>query len=186
MKTVFAIYLTLAGFIMIPSMGVFFTGHKEEKKVETNLGKAERDSIKISTFLIEMADARLMSLEEAKLAAEKGSSPEIRNYGLQVMNDQYKMLEQLKFLARQRRIQLPVAISMEKAKALDTLKGKNGEDFDRKFMRMMKIDHKRDIKMCKKIKKVNNEGINIFVNEYQPIMEIHLQRLKLLRSGYIK
>lgn len=187
MKTVFAIYLTLAGFLMIPSLGVFFTGHRKDTKIiEAPLGKAARDSIKISKFLTDMTDARLMGIEEGRLAMERGTTLEIRKYGELMVNDQQKMLEQIKALADKRGITVPATISNERTRALAALKEKTGESFDLKFMRMMKTDHKRDIKMCKKIKKVNNEYVNMFVNENQPVMELHLQRLKQLRSDYYR
>jgi len=184
MKTVFTIYITLVGFLVVPSLGVFFPGHKQEKTIEAPLSKEERDSAKISKFLVEMTNTRLMAMEIGKLAIERGTTEEIRSYGRLMMDEQAKMLERLKVIAAERGLTLPVTIDKQKAKSLDTLKQKTGKNFDRKFMRILKADYKKDVIRCKRIKKVNNEDINKFVNEYQPVMQLHLQRLKSLKSNY--
>lgn len=183
MKTVFALYVTLAGFLFIPSLGFFFTGHKKEK-VLTPVEKTKTDSVKISKFLIEMADARLAAIEESRLAVERGTTEEIRAYGRMMLIEQAKMLEELKAIAAERGVELPVAVSKRKAKSLDTLKQKTGRNFDLKFIRMIKAVQKRDIILCKRIKNVNNESINRFVTEHRPTTELNLLRLKQLRKDY--
>ncbi|HYG16642.1 MAG TPA: DUF4142 domain-containing protein [Bacteroidia bacterium] len=184
MKTVFTIYITLVGFLVVPSLGVFFPGHKQEKTIEAPLSKEERDSARISKFLIELTNTRLMAMEAGKLAIERGTTEEVRSLGRLMVGEQAKMLERLRIIAAERGLTLPVTTDKQKAKSLDTLKQKTGKNFDRKFMRMMKTDYKKDIIRCKRIKKVNNEDINKFVNEYQPVMMLHVNHLKLLKSNY--
>jgi putative membrane protein len=67
--------------------------------------------------LTEAADARMMDLEQGKLAVTKGSTTEIREYGQWMVKDQTRMLEDLRALAASKKIAIPSALSDQKSEA---------------------------------------------------------------------
>lgn len=137
----------------------------------------------IKTFIIEMTDARMMDREEGRLAAAKGSNQAIKSYGSLMVKDQTFLLEELRKLAASENVQLPVAISEKKRKALKKLEMKQGEDFDKKFLSMIKIDHKRDVRKFKGATQFNDVEARKFAQKYLPLIESHLEGVKQIKKN---
>ena len=131
-------------------------------------------------FIVAMADARLMDREEGRLAASLGTTPAIRNYGNQMVKDQEMLFAKLKQLAVSKGITLPNAISEKKSEALKKLSGLTGEKFDRKFLKMIKIDHKRDVKQFTKATQFEDADTKKFAQENLPMIQQHLEEVKAL------
>ncbi len=135
-----------------------------------------------SDFLITAAEGRMMGALEGKAAIKKGTTSEIKNYGQLMIRDQKTMLADLKNLARTLSAVLPDTISSEKQNGLKNLLEKESKKFDRKFVKMMKIDHRRDIKLFTKAKNYDNAKIKAFAAQYLPLIESHLEKAKALRK----
>lgn len=136
----------------------------------------------VTKFLIEAADARLMDSEQGKLARERGTTEEIRSYGRWMMRDQSKLLQEIQVIAKSKSIQLPSAISEEKSKGLEELKKLKGAEFDKKFTKMICIDHKRDVKEFKKASKFEDADVKQFASQYLPTIEAHLERIQEIEN----
>lgn len=104
----------------------------------------------VSEFMTEAADARMLAIEEGKLASKKGSTQQIREYGELMVRDQSRILEELKLLAVKRNITLPVELSHKRQRTLASLDEKEGEAFDKKFLEVASIDHKREVSAFRK------------------------------------
>ncbi len=142
---------------------------------------SEKDKKQLKEFLIEMNDARMMDLEEGKLAAKRGTTSAIRGYGEWMIEDQSKLKKELDLLAQKKSIKLPETISDKKAKGLAQLMEKEGKNFDKKFLHMMKIDHRRDVRKFKQAsRKIDDKDLQDFTTRNQPIIEEHLDSLKAI------
>lgn len=158
--------------------------NKNEVRVEKkNDAKVEKGKIDpdVAQFLVEAADARMMGIREGKLAAERGTTNEIKEYGKLMQRDQALMLKSIKKLAKSRKITLPRIISAEKEDGFKDLAAKSGPAFDSKFIKMMKIDHKRDIKDFKRAAEMNDEQVVHFANQFLPMIQSHLEQLDALK-----
>ena len=144
--------------------------------VTANCDKSEND--KTQTFLIEMTDARLMDREEGRQALVKGTTQEIKNYGQLMIEDQTFLLKELQKFAAAKKIALPTVISDKKQKGLEKLKEKSGADFDKKFIKMICIDHKRDVRKFEKAAKCDDSEVSAFASEHLPMIKSHLQKIK--------
>ncbi len=101
-----------------------------EKKADENKINEE-----VAEFLVKSADARMMDLQEGKLASVNGTTPSIREYGDLMMKDQCMLLKKIKMLATERNISLPSSISNKKAEGRSDLAEKGEEDFDKSLLR---------------------------------------------------
>jgi putative membrane protein len=160
-------------------------------------GPTDKDSVKqahdqninssideeVSEFLTEAADARMMDIEEGKLAVSKGSTPAIRIYGEQMVKDQTRMLTELRILAASKNIILPNVLSHKKANELEDLKEKTGEEFDKKFMDMMRIDHKRDVDEFEDALDFKDPDIKQYAKNYLPVVQSHLDNIEALKES---
>jgi putative membrane protein len=139
----------------------------------------------ISAFLTEAADARLMDIEEGKLAKARGTTSEIRQYGERMITDQTKLLHEIRILAASKNIVLPNVLSNEKEDDLKDLREKQGEAFDKAFIRMITTDHKRDVREFEKATDFKDRDIQKFASSYLPLIESHLDEIKKVRDDVI-
>jgi putative membrane protein len=137
----------------------------------------------VSKFLTEAADARMMDLEQGKLAMSKGTTAEIREYGQWMVKDQTRMLKDLRVLAASKKITIPSALSDQKSDGLEELKKKEGEEFDKKFLNMMTIDHRRDVNDFDKATKLKDADIKQFASTNLTTVKSHLERIKTLEES---
>jgi putative membrane protein len=160
-------------------------------------GPSDKDSVKqahdqninssideeVSEFLTEAADARMMDLEQGKLAATRGGTAAVRQYGQWMVKDQTKMLTELRILAASKNIVLPNELSHKKADALNNLKEKSGEEFDKKFIDMMRIDHKRDADEFEDALDFRDPDIKQYAQTYLPVVKSHLEKIESIEQS---
>jgi len=176
-------------FISLAGIAVFsrLTGCSPEKDPvnntnELNDQKAEdkvtnRD---VANFLVKSADARMMDAQEGWLAAQKGSSAAVKSYGKLMMQDQEKLLTAIRTLAKKKNVTLPPGISHKKERGRDNLADESGEDFDKKFIKMMTIDHERDVKLFRKALDSKDADVRDFAKRYLPMIESHLDKIETI------
>jgi putative membrane protein len=141
---------------------------------------AEEDSSGLSssdrTFLLEVADMRMMDWAQGSLATEKTTSRKYQIYGRRLMKDQDRLMAEIKTLAENKKLSLPVEMSIQKNDELNRMKNFSGESFERRFRRMIIKDHKRDIDFFKKTAESSvDPEIRDFAKRYLPLMEEHLE-----------
>lgn len=144
----------------------------------------KNENEKVEIFLIEMSDARMMDLQEGMLATEKGTTQVIKDYGNLMVKDQSYLLNEIKKFAKSKNIVLPTKISDKKLKALTNLKEKKGRNFDKKFLKMITIDHKRDVIKFKKATSIGDQSTEEFAKKNLPMIESHLQKALEIKKNY--
>lgn len=153
---------------------------------KANEAKSENNILDedVAAFLVKIADARMMGMKEGKEAQQKGTTEEIRNYGAWMIQEQSELQAQIKMLANSKKVTLPEDISNEKQDGLTDLKEKTGKDFDEKFIKMMTIDHKRDVKDFKKATEYKDPEVASFASKYLPMIQSHLDKIKQIEDNY--
>jgi putative membrane protein len=84
-------------------------------------------------------------VELGKLASEKASSQEVKNFGQRMVDDHSKANEELKQIASSKGVKLPDNLSAKDKMLKERLSKLNGESFDRAYMQNMVKDHKKDV-----------------------------------------
>jgi putative membrane protein len=148
-------------------------------KNSTSLTSANDET---TEFLYEMTEARLMDLEEGKTAAQRGTTRALKDYGVLMVKDQTEMLKDLKKIAEGKHIQVPLLVGEEKRQGLEDLRKVHGKDFDKKFIKMMINDHKRDVRKFEAATHSNDADLQVFATKYLPIVEAHLIKIKALKK----
>ena len=176
---------TVAIFLSLIALGCQTTKpNAEQKRVAAqNEAKEEKGLIdeKIVDFLVTAADARVMDTEEGKQGAAKGTTAEIRNYGMLMEKDQPMLLAQIKQLAQKHSVTLLQTLSAKRQDALADLKSETGGKFDKLFVKMMTIDHERDVKEFKEASKFSDPEVSQFAAKYLPMIQSHLDKVKDLK-----
>jgi putative membrane protein len=141
---------------------------------------ASRDEF-VTEFITDIAEARMMDLEEGKIAQQRSTTKDLKSYGALMVNDQTEMLNEIKKLAALKGVELPSSLGENKEKGLNDLKEVHGRSFDKKFIKMMIIDHKRDLKKFERATRSTDADIQVFATKYLPFVQSHLQKIKALK-----
>jgi putative membrane protein len=89
------------------------------------------------------AKGGMAEVELGKLAAEKGSSVDVRNFGQRMVDDHSKAGDELKVIAQRKNIVWPTDIDAKEKALHDRLSKLSGEAFDRSYMQAMVDGHKK-------------------------------------------
>lgn len=185
MKLLYVLWLSLASLAMFSckTQKVNDSVKKADRinEIRTETGTVDPDA---AAFLVKIADARMMDAKEGALAVSRGTTTDVRNYGKLMVKDQAILLAEIRKIAGEMRVSLPTDISTNKQDGYSDLVSKQGEEFDEKFLKMMKIDHERDIDDFTKAAQLTNRRVNQFAVARLPLILLHLDKLKVLKEQH--
>lgn len=111
-------------------------------------------------FVEQAAGANMSAIRFGQLASERGSTPEVRDFGKQMVDTHTALSDQLRRSAASKGITLPIAqLTSEQLAGYERLSKLSGREFDEAYL--------RDVKKVQKetIASFQNEALNGQVNE---------------------
>src|SRR6185503_11239870 len=121
--------------------------NNESKKAPAQAGSALSSSDQ--KFVMEAAHGGMLEVELGRMAVDKASNADVKQFGQRMVDDHSKAGDELMQLASQKGITLSSDDhkGMAKGQAVkDKLSKLSGADFDREYMDMMVKDHVKDVK----------------------------------------
>jgi putative membrane protein len=146
-------------------------------------GKVARGDRK---FIDDAANSGMFEVQVAQLAASKASDPNVKSFAGMLVDQHTAANNELVKIANARGVELPAAPRRALRRDIDKLGKKNGDEFDRDFVRDVGIKaHEKDIKMFQKASKdVKDPELKAFVDKTLPHLQEHLAAAeKLPQSG---
>lgn len=141
-------------------------------------GKSDAD------LVVEGAASGMAELEAARLAKDKASNPQVKEYAAQLVKDHEAVNAALKTVAAAKGITLPNTVKDAQQKDLTDLREKTGNDFDKEFMKMMENMHQDDVNRLEKLaEKADDAEIRNFAASNLPQMRNHLEKAKSIREN---
>ena len=134
-------------------------------------------------FAQDAAAGGMMEVAMGKLAAEKGSSDGVKQYGQKLVDDHTKANDQLKEIASKEKIDIPSAVTSKQQSMLDKLGKLSGPQFDKAFVKDAVKDHQHDISdFQREAQNGTNPNIKQFAASTLPTLKEHLDMAKDLHS----
>jgi putative membrane protein len=134
------------------------------------LPKADADFIK------DAAQGGMMEVELGKIAADKASNSQVKDFGKRMQQDHSKANDELKKLASDKGVQLSATLDKKHQSKVDKLAKLSGAEFDRKYIDAMVDDHKDDVKKFQKeADKGKDADIQKWASKTLPTLKEHLQ-----------
>ena len=128
-------------------------------------------------FMEKAATGGMMEVELGKMAQEKASSSEVKDFGQQMVTDHTKANEDLKSLAQEKSVMLPDSMTAKQQRNVEKLSGLSGTEFDQEYMKMMVKDHEKDVKTYQKASEdVPDPAVQDFAAKTLPTLKDHLQK----------
>lgn len=97
-------------------------------------------------FARDAAIAGLSNLELGKLAAEKASSEDVRQFGKQLLDDQTKTNDRLKQVAKEQSISIPDAPDSKHQSQIDKVAKLSGPEFDKAFLKQQIKEQEAEVR----------------------------------------
>jgi len=127
-------------------------------------------------FVTEAAQGGMAEVELGKLAAEKASSSDVKQFGQRMVDDHTKANDELKSLASKNGWTLPSDIGAKNQAEKDRLEKLSGAEFDRAYMQHMTMDHKKDVaEFQKESNQAKNPDLKNFASKTLPTLQEHLR-----------
>jgi putative membrane protein len=133
------------------------------------------------TFVMNAAKGGMAEVELGKLAAEKGSSVDVRNFGQRMVDDHSKAGDELKAIAQRKNIAWPTDIDTKEKALHDRLSKLSGEAFDQAYMQAMLDGHR---KVANEVRTESRTGkdpdVKAWATQTLPTVEEHLRQAEVI------
>ncbi len=145
-------------------------------------------------FVMAAAMGGMAEVELGRLAAQKGASDEVRQFGQRMVDDHSKANEELMRVASSKGMTPPTTLDAKHQAAMQKLSALSGEKFDKEYVKMMVGDHKKDVgEFQKEAGRGADADIKAFASSTLPTLQEHLQmiqrindKMMLRKSGNLK
>jgi putative membrane protein len=137
-------------------------------------------------FIEHAAGSGMFEVQIAQLAATKATDQNVKSFASMLVDQHTAANNELTKLANAKGVELPAAPPHAMRRDIEKLGKKNGEEFDRDFVRNVGIKaHEKDIKAFQKASKdVKDADLKAFVDKTLPTLREHLAAAeKLPQSG---
>jgi putative membrane protein len=134
-------------------------------------------------FAMKAAQGGMAEVQLGQLAAQKGTSSDVKSFGQMMVDDHSKANDNLKSVASQESMTLPTSLDAKDEALYTKLQNESGPKFDRDYVRAMVKDHQEDVK---EFQKEANDGhdpkVKNFASQTLPVLHEHLQKIQSIQS----
>lgn len=104
--------------------------------------QALRDQV----FVQHAAEGGIAEVQLGHLAAQKGSSDDVKAFGQKMVDDHTTLNENMRPVAESMNIRIPTKMNKHDQEEYNKLNGLSGEDFDKEYLAYMVKDHHDDLR----------------------------------------
>jgi putative membrane protein len=145
---------------------------------------ANTTSTSDNSFAQKAAQGDMAEVKLGELAEQKGTIPDVKNFGKRMVQDHSKNSQELQNVASRENVALPSQVNKTDQNTYDRLSKLSGEAFDRAYARDMVKDHTHDVS---EFQKEANDGRNAAIKNYAaqtvPVLQTHLDLAKQMQEA---
>ncbi|MGA8435429.1 MAG: DUF4142 domain-containing protein, partial [Methyloceanibacter sp.] len=137
-------------------------------------------------FIQKGAMSDMYEVQAGKLAAEKGQSDAVKQFGQQMVDAHTKTTDELMGIVKSKNIKVdvPTKLDSEHQKLIDDLNSASAKDFDKTYASQQVDAHQNAVKPFKKYAEDGDDpDVKQFAAKTLPAIEHHLDEAKKLPSG---
>lgn len=147
-------------------------------------GSVPAQKVDDKKFVKEAAIGGLMEVKMGELAASKGSTDAIKQYGQKMVDDHTKANAQLKDAAAKAGFEVPDSLDAKHQARLDKFAKLSGSDFDKAYAKDQIKDHEADVRAFQaEAQNGSNAVVKGFAAATLPTVQEHLTMAKDLRKS---
>jgi putative membrane protein len=156
---------------------------QQPNQMQTDTGSNTMMKSSDQRFAEKAAEGGLAEVKLGELAAQKASSPDVKAFGQQMVDDHSKANDELKSVAAKENMTLPNAVDGKDQGLYKKLQNLSGAEFDKTYVKAMVKDHQEDVKeFQKEADKGKDLGIKNFASQTLPTLQQHLSKIQSIES----
>ena len=134
-------------------------------------------------FATDVANGGLAEVALGKLAAEKATNAQVKEFANMMVMDHGKANEELMAIAKTKNITLPVAPDADHQKTMTDLSAKTGADFDKAYVDAMVDGHKKTASLLEDgSKNCKDTELMAFATKTLPVVQAHLAKIEAIQK----
>jgi putative membrane protein len=171
-----------------PSTPSTFPGQNSPNRPDANgpLGNNPPAPSKVDDkkFVKDAAMGGMTEVELGKLAAQKASREDVKQFGQKMVDDHTKANDQLKQIAGKENIPIPDSLDSKHQSRIDKLSKLSGADFDKAYIKDQLKDHQTDVReFSNEAQGGTDPNIKTFASSTLPTLQEHLEMVKNLNKS---
>lgn len=141
------------------------------------------DKDKTKKFVMEAANGGMMEVHLGQIAAQKASSPQVKDFGNLMVKDHSDANQKLKSAVSGLQVTIPSTMDKDHMDKMDKLTNKTGKDFDKAYVDMMVQDHRKDVAEFEDAaKNVTDPSVKSWVTATLPVLKQHLTKIENIQK----
>ena len=159
---------------------------EDAKEVAEDKNEAKMDDSKNeydAEFLVDVAEANQNEMSLGKLAQQKGSMAEVKEFGKMMVEEHTKEMADLSALAAKKSISLPAAKTDDVIEGYKEMSEKSGKKFDEAFCEKM-VDGHKDV--ISKFEKASTDAVDpdikMMATNMLPDLRKHLEMAEMCKK----
>jgi putative membrane protein len=138
----------------------------------------DNDMEKDADFVAEAVASNYAEIKMAKLAQQRSANAEVKQIAQMLESDHTKVLNELKTLAQQKAITVPVEEEDDAKRKYERLTDEEADDFDKKWLEQMEDSHEKSInKFERRADKGEDADIKAFAAKHLPHLKMHKEKI---------
>ena len=135
------------------------------------------------SFAMKAAQGGLAEVQDGQLAARKGGSPQVKQFGQRMVTDHTQANDELQQIAQQENLTLPTKPGTTQLAENRRLSGLTGGAFDSEYASYETRDHQQDVaEFRREAQSGKHPALKAFAQKYLPILRQHLQMAQALST----
>jgi putative membrane protein len=166
------------------SSGTPDTGMGPSMPAENGIGGTNEQTMRDQTFVRNAAEGGLAEVQLGQLAAQKGSSEDVKSFGQRMVQDHTTLNENMKLVAESMNLRVPTKLNKKDQAEYDRLNGLSGSDFDNAYLTDMVKDHHKDLQDFRMEDAVTtNQALKAVVQKGGQVIQGHTQMVDQLAKA---
>jgi putative membrane protein len=187
MRTTTRVVAVAAGFVVMAAMAIGAASAQDTMKKDDmkhdDMAKMKGGSPD-QKFVMMAAIGGMEEVQLGQMAADKGTSAEVKQFGQHMVEDHSKANDELKTLAASKNITLPTALDAKHQADVDKLSKLSGADFDRTYVKMMVQDHNKDVgEFDREATRGKDPDVKAWAAKTLPTLRSHQSMIKNISDG---
>ncbi len=136
-------------------------------------------------FVRKALEGGMAEVQLGQLAADKGSSDDVKQFGQTMVTDHTKLGDQMKVVAQQMGVTPPASVSKKDKELMTKLQGLSGTEFDNAYIVAMVKDHKKDADEFKsEAQQTQNPALQQVTQQGEQVIDRHLEMIDKIAESH--
>ncbi|HJU53723.1 MAG TPA: DUF4142 domain-containing protein [Pyrinomonadaceae bacterium] len=178
------IILLVTAVMMFAAEGASSDGQNSNQSGGGQAGASGAVSNADRKFAMTAAMDGMTEVELGRLAAERGSSDAVKQFGQRMVDDHSKANDELKQWAATAGVTLPTALDAKHQAMVAKMSSLSGAAFDRTYAKDMVKDHTKAVQLFQRqADRGMDAGLKSFASSKLPTLREHLEMARSLNAG---